>query len=180
MNLRLLVLLVLCIPSVFVHGSEEPGREKAKPGVVSRILKPWTFFRGSSSQGQKPGAVNWKNLALTTSFEPAIIKLSENRQIKVTLRLGNKGKHLQQLSFPTTQRIEVLVRNQSGKLVEQWSEDQSFTDEPTLVAINPGERLEYAVSISTRDMVPGETYSIEAFFPNYDHLKAIKTIVPEK
>ncbi|MDB6153278.1 MAG: hypothetical protein JWL90_1731 [Chthoniobacteraceae bacterium] len=148
--------------------------------MASRFLKPWTIFRGSSEKEKKQGAVNWKDLALTTTFDPVLVKLSETRQIKVTLRLANKGKRLQQLSFPTTQRIEVLVRNNAGKLVEQWSEDQSFSDEPTLVAINPGERLEYSVSISTRDMTAGQNYSVEAFFPNYDHLKATKTIVPEK
>jgi hypothetical protein len=85
-----------------------------------------------------------------------------------------------QLEFPTTQRIEVLVRNRNGKLVEQWSEDQAFTNEPTLVTINPGERLEYSANIATRDMVGGESYTIVGYFPNYDQLKATKVIVPKK
>jgi hypothetical protein len=180
MKLRHAIPLLICISAASARASEEPGRGSGKPSVASRILKPWTMFRGSSNKERKQGTASWKDLALTTTLDPVLVKLSETRQIKVTLRLTNDGKRLQQLSFPTTQRIEVLVRNDAGKLVEQWSEDQSFTDEPTLVAINPGERLEYSVSISTRDMVAGQSYSIEAFFPNYDHLKAVKTIVPEK
>jgi len=40
-----------------------------------------------------------------------------------------------------------------------------------MVTINPNERLEYVVSLATRDMVAGETYTVEAFFPNFDQLR---------
>ena len=46
--------------------------------------------------------------------------------------------------------------------------------------MNPGERLEYTVPVSTRELAAGETYTIEGFFPNYEQLKATKTITPEK
>ncbi len=156
-----------------------PEKPEKKPGLTQRLLKPWTFFHSTDGAAAK-GGVNWKQLALTVSLDPIPLKLSETRQIKVTLHLRNQGKRLEQLEFPTTQRIEVLVKNASGKTVEQWSEDQSFASEPTLVAINPNERLEYTVSISTRDLTVGQTYSVEAFFPNYEHLKAVTTLTPEK
>ena len=85
-----------------------------------------------------------------------------------------------QLDFPTSQRIEVLVKNAAGKTVEQWSEDHAFTNELSVETINPGERLEYSANISTRDMAAGQSYTIEAFFPNYDALRTTKAIVPEK
>ena len=107
-------------------------------------------------------------------------KLADTRAIKVTVTLANKGKKLVQLDFPTTQRIEVLVKNKAGKRVVQWSEDQAFTNDPTLIAINPRERLEYSANIPTRDLVAGETYTIEAFFPNFDQLRKAQTITPEK
>jgi hypothetical protein len=154
--------------------------QEPAPGLAQKILKPWTLFRRSPEASPIGTSTNWKQLTLTMELDPVPLKVPENRQVKVTLQLANKGKKLVQLEFPTTQRIEVLVRNSSGKMVEQWSEDQSFSNEQTLVAINPNERLEYSVSVSTRDMIPGQGYSIEAFFPNYDQLKAIKSIVAEK
>ena len=178
MNSRFVLPLVLSFALVSAHGNEEPSPEIKKPSLTTRILKPWTFFRGGAEQ--KKAGSQWKQLTLTTSLEPLPVKLSESRQLKVTLQLANKGKRLVQLEFPTTQRIEVLLRNSAGKMIEQWSEDQSFTNEPTLVAVNPGERLEYAVSVSTRDLSPGEKYSVEAFFPNYEQLKSTTLIVPEK
>ena len=96
------------------------------------------------------------------------------------MTLANKGKKLVQLEFPTTQRIEVLVQNKAGKRVVQWSEDQAFTAEPTLVAINPGERLEYSANVPTRDLAAGETYTLEAFFPNYETLRKTRDLTPEK
>lgn len=134
-------------------------------------------FRGS---GKKEGEMKWKHLLLTMKLEPLPLKLGETRQLKVTLQLTNKSKKFVQLEFPTTQRIEVLVKQKDGKLVEQWSEDQSFSGEPSLVTINPGERLEYAVSVATRDMVAGEPFVIEAFFPNYEALRVEQAITPEK
>jgi hypothetical protein len=110
--------------------------------------------------------------------EPIPLKLSEVRTCKVTLQLANRGRKLVQLDFPTSQRIEVLLKHADGKLIERWSEDQAFENEPTLVAINPGERLEYSVNVATRDLKAGQTYTVEGFFPNFERLRASRTVVP--
>jgi hypothetical protein len=168
-------MMALALPAQPAAASEEPAGEK-RPGMISRFFH---MFRGSRDRGEGP-TTSWKRLELTMSVEPFPLDLTETRQLKVTLRLTNKSKRLVQLEFPTTQRIEVLVRNRNGKLVEQWSEDQAFSNEPTLVTINPGERLEYPANIATRDMVPGEPQTIIGYFPNYDQLKATQVIVPKK
>ena len=84
------------------------------------------------------------------------------------------------LEFPTTQRIDVIVRNQAAKIVAQWSEDQSFSNDPGYVTVNPGERIEYNALVATRDMAAGQTYIVEGFFPNFTQLKIQKSIVPQK
>jgi hypothetical protein len=173
MQSRLLLFLALFVVAAPLRASEENSGDREKPGVVTRFFN---LFRGS--RDREP--VSWKRLVLTMSVEPTPVKLGETRQIKVTLRVTSKSKRLVQLDFPTTQRIEVLVRNQAGKLVEQWSEDQAFANEPTLVTINPGERLEYSVNIATRDMNPGQPYTVIGYFPNFEQLKASRVIVPEK
>lgn len=121
-----------------------------------------------------------KKLMLSMSVEPHPLKLSETRQMKVVMHVANKSSKLVQLEFPTTQRIEVLVHHSSGKLVEQWSEDRNFANEPGMVSINPGERLEYAITLSTRDLVAGQQYTVEALFPNHESLRLQKNVVPEK
>lgn len=170
------MLFALCLAANPVGASEETTTDGRKPGVFSRVFN---LFRGSE-KAEKGQTVNWKRLIMTMNVEPLPLKLSETRQMKVTLQLTSKSNRLVQLEFPTTQRIEVLVRNQAGKMVEQWSEDQAFANEPTLVTINPGERLEYSVHIATRDMAAAQAYTIIGYFPNFEQLKATMVIIPEK
>jgi len=63
-------------------------------------------------------------------------------------------------------------------VVNTWSEDQSFTDDPATITVNPGERLEYTASVPTREMNPGGHYFIEVSFPNYPDLKIRQQVIP--
>ena len=179
MNFRPLCafLAALALPA---QAAEEAPPAPPKPGMMHRLLHPFGGGSPAPESAPKTKPVNLKGLEMSLALEPAALKLSETRTVKVTVTLANKGKKLIQLDFPTTQRIEVLVKNKAGKRVVQWSEDQAFTNEPTLVAINPGERLEYSANVPTRDLAAGETYTLEAFFPNFDALRKTRELVPEK
>jgi len=169
---------ILAALTLGAPAAEEAPPATPKPGLVHRLLHP--FGGGKAASEPKAKSANFKQLEMTLAVEPAVPKLSETREVKVAVTLANKGKKLVQLDFPTTQRMEVLVKSKTGKRVVQWSEDQAFANEPTLVAINPGERLEYSVTLSTRDLVAGETYTIEAFFPNFDPLRKSRDLTPVK
>ena len=149
-----------------------PAAEK-KPGMMNRVLHP--FGGGKDSASKSNG-----RLAVELKFSPQPLKLSESNRLKVTLTLINHGKKLAPLEFPTSQRIEVLIKNNFGKTIEKWSDDQPFTNDPTVVTINPGERAEYIVEVATRDLVAGQSYTVEGFFPNYNTLRAEKALTPEK
>ncbi len=172
----LFLLLALALPMAVVATEEVPP-PTPKPSVLSRILNPFGWGRAKEP---KVRGVNFRQLEMGLRIEPEVVKLSENRQIKVTLTLANRGGKLAQLEFPTSQRVEVLLKKQNGQIVEQWSQDQAFTNEPTSVAINPKERLEYSVSLSTREMAAGETYTVEGYFPNFEALRQTATVKPEK
>ena len=170
-------LLVLALPMALLAAEEAPP-PTPKPSLWYRLLHP---FGGSKKHKEpKVRGTNFKQLEMGLAVEPNPVKLGENRQIKVTLTLTNRGGKLARLEFPTSQRVEVLLKGKNGQMIEQWSQDQAFTNEPTLVAINPRERLEYSVTISTRDMTAGETYSVEAFFPNFDRLRMAVPVSAEK
>jgi hypothetical protein len=161
--------------------------KKHGPGLLDDLwakIKPTKHAAAPGTAAVPSDAVErpvGKNkLMLSMRVEPQPLKLSDTRQMKVTVVVSNKSSKLVQLEFPTTQRIEVLVRHAGGKLVEQWSEDRTFANEPGIRAINPGERLEYAATLSTRDLVAGQSYTVEALFPNYESLRLQKTVVPEK
>jgi len=118
----------------------------------------------------------FKGLEISLKLDPPQVAVGETKQLKATVTLLNRGKKIAQLDFPTSQRIEVLVKNSDGKMIEQWSEDQAFDNEPSLVSVNPNERLEYTVNLSTRDMVAGQSYTVDAYFPNFEQLRKSMTV----
>lgn len=191
MNFRLPLFAILAFACLPLHAAEVTLQEKKKtPATMTQ--EGWLKRTGKALWpfGKKPGDAEvpppkgsqsgkeWKQLVPTISIEPTPLKLSDVRTMRVTLRLANRGKKLAQLEFPTTQRIEVLVKDATGKMIEQWSEDQAFQNEATLVAINPAERLEYTATVATRDLKPGQIYTVEGYFPNFDQLRASKQITP--
>jgi hypothetical protein len=190
MNFRLPIVALLALACLPLHAQGEESKKKksaavTEPGWLKRIGKTvWPFGKkpGDPAVAEPPkGAESgkeWKNLVPTISIDPTPLKLSDVRTMKVTLQLANKGKKLAQLEFPTTQRIEVLVKDATGRRIEQWSEDQAFQNDPSLVAINPSERIEYTATVATRELKAGQAYTVEGFFPNYDQLRASKQITP--
>jgi hypothetical protein len=122
--------------------------------------------------------IDFKKLTTEVLIDPPAPKLSEQRQITVTVRLHNKGKRVAPLAFPTTQRVDVLVKTKDGKVVEHWADDHRFENEPGLVAINPGERLEYNLNVATRELTAGVEFTVEGFFPAYETLRATGKVTP--
>ncbi len=180
---RALLCLILALATLPLHAAEdgrEPAVEKPRRGMVSRFLD---VFRGSPERRERRAAKRGKRakgLQLDMIVSPLPLKLGETRQLGVQLQLSNRSKKLVDLAFPTTQRVEILIRDNAGKLVTQWSEDQAFANEAGFVAINPGERIEYRGSVATRDLKAGQEYVVEGFFPNFDALKVRQRIVPER
>jgi Intracellular proteinase inhibitor len=171
----------------------QPRAREAKntPNLWQRTLQTLHLApRQQSRSGTAGGApasapassvrtVRVEDLVLKLELSPLPLKLSDARMLKVTLGVTNRSRgNYVHLEFPTTQRIEVLIRDEEGKTVTRWSEDQAFSNEPSMLTINPGERIEYNVSISTRDLRPGRSYTVEAYFPQYDKLGIRQSIVP--
>ncbi|MEO6786468.1 MAG: BsuPI-related putative proteinase inhibitor [Chthoniobacteraceae bacterium] len=121
----------------------------------------------------------WRNLAMSVKLEPAKVRLADTRVIEVTVSVVNKGKQAVQLEFPSSLRIEVIVKVEGGRIISRWSDDERIDKEPGILLINPGERLEYSAKISTREMTAGKPFEIEAYFPSYEKLRASRTVVPE-
>ena len=119
-------------------------------------------------------------LAMSMTFEPAKVRLPDTRVIEVTVTVVNSGKTPVHLEFPSSLRMEVIVKNAGGKIVSRWSDDQPIEREPSVLLINPRERLEYSARISTREMTGGGRFEIEAYFPGYEQMRTSRAVVPEK
>ncbi len=113
------------------------------------------------------------------TVEPASFSLDERREINVDFTVFNKTGKLIKLEFPTSQRIEILVRDADGKEIEKWSDDRAFQDEAGVVMINPDERIEYKERIATREMQPGVTYTVEAALVNNPEFTKTTQVTPK-
>lgn len=153
------------------------GSTKKTTGKVVDLTKKPFGKSGSSGKKDEPA---WNQLQIALKVIPEVVKLPETKTMQVAVVVTNMGKKLVQLEFPTSERIEVVLRGNEGKVLSRWSEDQKVESAPGLVSINPGEYLEYNATLSTRDMEVGGSYQIEAYFPSFDQLRMTKLIVPEK
>jgi len=116
--------------------------------------------------------------ASALKVDPATFSLDDRREITVTFTVENRTNRLVKLDFPTSQRIEILVRDSSGKVIEKWSDDRAFQDVSGVVMINPGEHIQYEEKIATRDMQPGQTYVVEASMANNPEFTKTSMVKP--
>lgn len=162
--------LLFCLFSVASLEAAGQGRP-----FFDRVLHP---FRSEKVSSEKPSIRRTKLLTLSLSIDPVRVKLPETRRIKVTLDLMNHSRRKVRLEFPTTQRIEAILYEKNGKPLVRWSEDQSFSNEPGYVMVNPGEHLKYEAMLSTRDLAPGRLYEVQVFLPDYRDVWITKSFVP--
>lgn len=178
----------LLLSSAALLGACSSGPNPAttdEPGMLGRMwastqrLNPMHRELKKQDMKQLPPP-NLRSLATTLTVAPPTPKLAEIRLLKVTMQLVNRGKRMVHLDFPTTQRIDVVIKDKTGKVIERWSEYHRFDNDPGLVAVNPGERLEYSADVATREMKADEPYTIEAWIAAYDTLRASATVTPVK
>lgn len=141
-----------------------------KRGLTWRLLHP---FSPADKTPVKKG------LELAIIPDSATPSLGETRQLNVKIQVINHTKALANLSFPTTQRIEIIARTAEGKIIFTWSEDRTFAQEFTVVAINPGERLEYNEALPLRDMSAGRSYIVTVSIVGQAGLNSDLTITPK-
>lgn len=122
-----------------------------------------------------------QGLTVEMKTEPDPLRLGEVREIRVTFVVHNNGKLPKTLQFPTSQTIEITLRDaQDNKVVSLWSTDRTFVQETRYLVINPNERLEYSEPITTRELKAGRTYNLEASFVGYGpELRATRVIIPQ-
>jgi hypothetical protein len=177
MKLRAAALLLLPIVFAFSAHASPVADATPTPSLMDKTLE---FFRLKHAPKPANLAQLRHGMEMKLDVSPSPFRLSVDREVKVTVTLSNETKKFIHLDFPTTQRIEILVKDSTGKVITTWSEDQSFTNDPATITINPGERIEYSESVATREMTAGQPYIIEVSFPNYPDLKIQRQVNPQK
>jgi hypothetical protein len=115
----------------------------------------------------------------TLKVEPSDFSLDDRRELTVTFSVKNNTGRVMKFDFPTAQRIEIVVKDPMGKIIERWSDDRAFEERAGVVMINPDERIEYIERIPTREMEPGSQYIIEASLANSPEFTKSVTVTPK-
>ena len=150
-------------------------KSKDSPDSVTTIFtKFFTDMFASVKFGRLRAEKTTQNLAV----DPSEFSLSERRELDTTYTVRNNTKKIIRLDFNTTQRIDILTSDASGKVIEKWSEDRAFQLQEGIVIINPKERIEYSEKVATREMKPSETYTIKADVVGYPDYTATTTVTP--
>ena len=160
-----LLLVSALSASAFAQETEATPRPE-KRSWLSR-LNPF----GGSERLPEYSDPQLRGLVLTLQLSPQPIRLSETRQMHVTIRLTNKAKRPITLEFPSAQRFEIYLRSSAGKILETWSDNHAFAQEVSTIMINPQEHIEYAETIATRELSPNKVFIAEVFFPKYPELR---------
>ena len=111
--------------------------------------------------------------------EPLSFSVSDTPELHISYKITNNTKEMCFLDFSTNQRIEILLKEQNGTLITQWSKDRSFDPIASVVTINPKESVVYTETIPTLGMRDGTSYSIEVLLVGHPKYTLIQSITPQ-
>ena len=164
---RSLVFVLVTLVVAARLSAEEPTATPEKRSWLSRMLHP--FQSSNPAPNYKDSRLRGLVLELKVSPEP--VRLSEVRQLQVSISVKNVGKRAVVLEFPSEQRFEIYLRNSTEAILTIWSDNHAFEDKAGTVLINPSEHVDYPATIATRDLSPNKVFIAEAFFPQYPELR---------
>jgi len=144
-------------PSSGVWSSVKSGWHAVADPTTSALKSTTRAITGIFTQHSKPKVP----LLLDVVCTPNPVTPSKSQSLQVTVKLHNNGKQTQLLEFHTTQRADAIVRDAAGKISARASGEKEFATEGAMVTINPGERLEYTLSLPTQGLVSGKSYTLE-------------------
>lgn len=170
------LLSVIWLLSACANQPEVQPQKPLQPGLITRTLD---VLRGSPDRIEKAGRPKMKRLEISISTSPETITLASTRRLAVEIVMKNNSKEAVSLQFPTSQRIEIQILDESGRALTRWSDDRAFAQMLGHVSINPGESVTYQETISLRDLKADLNYTLEIIIPGYPELTVRKLLKPQ-
>jgi hypothetical protein len=167
----------------FLHAEIDASRDtmpknfQGAPGLI----KGGFLIEGSKKRFEGANELNLESFQTKMEISPGELSLKRIKnpepedQINVRFTVTNGADTGTFLYFPTAQRCEAVVRDAEGKIVYTWSEDFEFAPEAGYSFLNPGERLNYRLTIpfqALRERLPAGSATLTASLVNYPQLRA--------
>jgi len=160
--------LTFVFAALVLFAATSVASAQEKRSWFSRMLHPF----GPSEKIPTYKNPKIRGLALAVELPSEPVKLAEMRQLPLHVLLTNRGDKAVELHFPTEQRIEILLHDSTGRIVTRWSDNRAFAERAGNLLINPGEHVEYAETIATRELESGKVFTVEVTVPAYPELDA--------
>jgi len=140
----------------------------------------FSIFDGDPARIQKANTIDFQDFKTTLEIDPQGLSLaayasdaSGAHLLKVSFVVKNIGKRTYTLSFPTSQRFELLLKNPAGQTVYRWSLDKRFLDEVGILMVNPTDQVGYTEMIPLdhlyAPLIAG-TYTVDFHLANYPEI----------
>ena len=160
-----------------VDGAESAA--KAAGSAVQSVSHSVVDVFSPSASKSAPKSAPKSPLKVTLACTPSTLVLKQVRNLTVFVKIFNGGKKTQLLEFASSQRDDVVLRDASGKIVSRATLVAHIrADEQALVTVNPGERLEYSLSLPTDGMIAGKVYRLEGALVGQSGLTGAMEITP--
>ena len=154
-----------------------PKQFQGAPGLI----KGGFLIEGSKKRFDRANELNLEAFKTDLEVTPGELSLKKIKDpqpedlIRLKFTVTNGAETGTFLYFPTAQRCEAMVRDAEGKIVYTWSEDFEFAPEAGYSFLNPGERLNYRLTIpfqALRERLPAGSATLTASLVNYPQLRA--------
>ncbi len=150
-------------------------RVKNSPDSASAMF---TGFFTEMFSSVKWGSLRGEPTTEKLLLEPANFSVQDQRGLEAIYTIRNNTGKIIRLDYTTTQRMDILTKDPTGKVLERWADDRAFQPQEGIIILNPKERIEYKEKVATRDMKANETYSIQAEATGYPDYTVTKTVTP--
>jgi hypothetical protein len=152
--------------------------------------KKFDIFAGDPERIQRANRVERKEfkveplLEIRDSSTPKLLEIVSNRTsepstIRAGLLITSTSKNPRTFSFPDAKRIDILIKDATGKERYRWSGNKRFAQSIGTSMVMPGERLRFAVEFKSDAIQPalsGGTYTVEMQLANYPDFTATETL----
>ncbi|MCF8001594.1 MAG: hypothetical protein K9K76_07060 [Halanaerobiales bacterium] len=160
-----------------VKSSEGNIQLKYKPLQINeRVLVPFEFlkmiFKDKIEMNDK---TNNNKLELSLNMED---KINKNDNLALDIEISNQSKEKITLEFSSSQKYNIIIRDQKDKIVYNWAENKMFTQAFEKKEIKANSVLKFKEVIDLSELASGE-YLIEVNIvaENYEIKSKTKKIV---
>lgn len=175
--LLLLALSTSGYPEVDASRDTMPEKFKGAPGLI----KGGFLIEGSKRRFEGANELDLESFQTNLEINPGELSLKRiqnpqpDDQISLKFTVTSGAATGTFLYFPTAQRCEAVVRDAEDKVVYTWSEDFEFSPDAGYSFLNPGERLNYRITIpyqALRGRLLTGPARLTASLVNYPQLRA--------